>query len=163
MPSAMFAGSFDPLHRGHLGIIETGARLFDRLWVVAAGNPAKQHGLLSLEERRDLIAASTHHLSNVEAIAHSGLLVDVAESLGVAALIRSIGKEHGHEFEMAHANACLSGIATVFVPPRRESWWISSRLVRERYNEGDLGAVGEMVPPAVASALAVLSSSRLHT
>ena len=159
----MFAGSFDPLHHGHLGIIETGARLFDRLWVVATGNPAKRQGLLSLEQRRDLIAASTHHLSNVEAVAHTGLLVDVAERLGVAALIRSIGKERGHEFEMAYANSCLSGIATVFVPPRRESWWISSRLVRVRFNEGDLGGVREMVPPAVASALATLSQSRLHT
>ena len=162
MPSAMFAGSFDPLHRGHLGIIEAGARLFDQLWVVAAGNPAKQHGLLSLEQRRELITASTDQLSNVEAVAHPGLLMDLAASLGVDALVRSIGKERGHEFEMAHANSCLSGVATVFLLPRRETWWISSRLVRERFNEGDLRAVSQMVPPAVASALEVLSQSRLH-
>ena len=146
-------GTWD--HRGR-------ARLFDQLWVVAAGNPTKQHGLLSLGQRRELITASTEQLPNVASVAHPGLLMDLAASLGVGALIRSIGKERGHEFEMTHANSCLSGIATVFLLPRRETWWISSRLVRERFNEGDLAAVSQMVPPAVASALEALSQSRLH-
>jgi pantetheine-phosphate adenylyltransferase len=159
----MFAGSFDPVHLGHLGVIESGARLFDRVWVVAAGNPAKPSGLLSLQQRRDLIAVSTTHLPNVDALSHSGLLVELAKALGVDALIRGAGKERSHEFEMAHANSSLVGIATVFVPPRADSWWISSRLVRERFDQGDLDALEEMVPPRVASALSTMSLTRPRT
>jgi pantetheine-phosphate adenylyltransferase len=160
MPGAMFVGSFDPVHLGHLGVIEIGSRLFDRLWVVVAGNPAKEHGLLSFEDRRDLIAACTEHLPTVEVLTHTGLLVELAETLDAVALIRSVGKERAYEFEMAHANACLAGISTVFVLPRRETWWISSRLVRERFNQGDLASVGEMVPPSVKSALELRASER---
>jgi pantetheine-phosphate adenylyltransferase len=118
-----------------------------------AGNPAKEDGLLSFEYRRDLIAACTEHLPNVEAVTHTGLLVELAETLDAVALIRSVGKERANEFEMAHANASLAGISTVFVLPHRETWWVSSRLVRERFNHGDLASIGEMVPPSVKSAL----------
>ena len=163
MASAMFAGSFDPVHRGHLGVIERGATLFDRLWVVAAGNPAKPSGMLSLEARADLISAATAHLPNVEAIAHSGLLVELARTLGVDALLRSAAKERANEFEMAYANACLAGIVTVFVPPRADSRWISSRIVRERLDRGDLPAVAEMLPPPVASALGISVLARPRT
>jgi pantetheine-phosphate adenylyltransferase len=108
-----------------------------------------------LEERVDLLAASTAHLTNVEAIAHSGLLVELAGTLGVDALLRSAGKERTNEFEMAYANTCLAGIATVLVPSQADSWWISSRIVRERFDRGDLDAVAEMVPLPVASALGI--------
>ena len=153
MTSALFAGSFDPIHRGHLDVIGLGSRLFERLWIVAAGNPSKPTGLFSPSERLQLIASCTNHLQNVEAVTHSGLLVDLVKTLEIDVLLRAIGKEHSAEFEMASANMAQAGVVTIFVLPEAENWGVSSSLVRERFESQDLGDIDDLVPEPVATAL----------
>jgi pantetheine-phosphate adenylyltransferase len=131
--TALYAGSFDPIHLGHLALMEVAAAHFDRLFVVAAGNPRKQGVLFAIDERRNLIAASTAHLANVAAIAHTGLVVDAAAAIGADVLLRSIGKEHRAEFEMAAMNFDMTGIRTVFLAPPAATAYIASRYVRERF------------------------------
>ena len=150
----MYAGSFDPPHLGHLALIGRAAAWCDTLYVVAAGNPSKPDRLLDLEERRGLLAASTRRLPGVIALAHPGLLVELAIDLGVDVLIRSIGKEQAPELQMAVANELAGGPPTVFLAPIGATWSISSSLVRAGLEREGVGAIADLVPDPVAAALA---------
>jgi len=152
----VYAGSFDPLHYGHVGVIEDASRLLERLYVVVAGNPAKGCGLLSMDERRRLVAASVGHLSNVAAASHAGLIIDFAATVGAEVLIRASGRERDREWVMAQTNAELSGVKTVFVSPRSTTRGISSRWIRETLHSSGPDSVVEFVPVPVAAALAAL-------
>ena len=148
MTTGLYAGSFDPIHRGHVELIEAAASCLDRLFVVAAANPNKPGSLLSLAQRRRLIVAATVHLPNVVALAHPGLVADLATQLRVDVLVRSMGKEQRIEFQMAATNTNLSGLHTIFFSPTAETAHISSRMIRELtcaappQRMGGLAAVG---------------------
>lgn len=152
----VYAGSFDPLHVGHVGVIEDASCWLDRLYVVVAGNPAKGTGLLSMDERCRLVAASVGHLSNVDAMCHSGLIVEFAATLGAEVLVRASGRERDYEWVMSQTNQVLSGIKTVFVTPRWTTRGISSRWIRETLLTIGPDSVVDFVPPPVADALAAL-------
>lgn len=152
----VYAGSFDPVHIGHVGVIEDASRWLDRLYVVVAGNPAKGAGLLSMDERRTLAAASVGHLSNVAAVSHAGLIIDFAATVGADVLIRASGRERDREWVMSQTNAELSGVKTVFVPPRSTTRAISSRWIRETLYSSGPDSVVHFVPAPVAEALAAL-------
>ena len=82
MTRVLYPGSFDPIHNGHLELIEVAASLFDSVLVATIGNPQKTVGLFSLAERLEMINESIAHLPNVEAVAHSSLVVDLARETG---------------------------------------------------------------------------------
>jgi pantetheine-phosphate adenylyltransferase len=151
--TAIYAGSFDPVHLGHLGVIEDAAAQVDRLWVVVAGNPAKRTGLLPLDQRRLLIERSTSHLPNVGSVIHDGLIVDIAERLGADRLVRGAGKEYRFEVQMSATNSALSGIETLFVTPRASTRHISSSSVRDIFAAQGADAVADLVPAAVIASL----------
>lgn len=156
VPIGVYAGSFDPLHVGHVGVIEDASRWLDHLYVVVAGNPAKGTGLLPIDERRRLVAASVGHIANVEAESHNGLIVDFAATAGAEILIRASGRERDQEWAMSETNLRLAGIETVFVSPRSATRGVSSRWIRETVRACGPGAVIEFVPAPVADALAAL-------
>ena len=157
----MYAGSFDPPHLGHLSLITRAAAFCDTLHVVAAGNPNKRGRLLDLEARAALLDASTRHLPNVVAGWHAGLLVDLANELGVDVLVRSIGKEQRPELEMAVANQFAGGPPTVFLSPLGDTATISSSLVRAQLARGGAAAIVDLVPAPVADALASLTTATI--
>ena len=152
----VYAGSFDPLHLGHVGVIEDASCWLDRLYVVVAGNPAKGIGLLSMETRRGLLAGSVAHIPNVDAVSYSGLIVDFAAVVSAEVLIRASGRERGSEWAMSQTNQGLSGIKTVFVTPRSATRGISSRWIRDTIRTSGANSVVEFVPAPVADALAAL-------
>jgi pantetheine-phosphate adenylyltransferase len=155
----LYAGSFDPLHLGHVALITRAARWCETLYVVAAGNPAKRGGLFDRAERRRLIEQSCRHLPGVVALEHGGLLVRLAVDLDVDVLVRGAGKEQGAELQMAVANELAGGPTTVFLPPVGETEWISSSLVRAELGRGAIDDVATMVPPPVAAALRTYSAA----
>ena len=160
MAVGLYAGSFDPIHRGHVELVEAAASCLDRLFVVAAGNPDKQGSLLSFEQRRHLIAVATEHLSNVEALAHTGLVVDLAQQLAVDVLVRGMGKEQRLELQMAATNTSLSGLHTIFFSPTAETAHISSRMIRDRLRRDGVDGVADLVPDRVAALLGGFVASR---
>jgi len=151
---ALFPGSFDPFHNGHLEIVERASQLFDKVVVAAMRNPQKAGPLFSLEEREAMIEKSVAHINNVEIVGLSTLVVTLARELGASVIVRGLRavSDFENELQMAQMNRQLSGIDTVFIPTSAEFSFLASRLLREVWHYG--GDVSSMVPPPVALALA---------
>jgi pantetheine-phosphate adenylyltransferase len=143
----LFAGSFDPIHLGHLDVIDRSAGLFESLVVAAVGNPDKDAGMLSLPEREVLIARATAHIPNVSATSHGGLTVDLARKLGASALVRVCGQEIATEFTMAAMNLRAGGFRTILVPRGDQFLQVSSRAVRAACR--DHAGLPRLVPEVV--------------
>ncbi|MEM7274957.1 MAG: pantetheine-phosphate adenylyltransferase [Actinomycetota bacterium] len=150
----MYPGSFDPIHNGHLAIIEAGAPLFDELIVAVGHNPAKPSGMLPGEDRADLIGQVTAHLENVRVVLFSGLVTAAAAEHGADCLLKGVRSVTDLDAEMLQANMNArsgGGLPTVFLPGVGPHALVSSRYIREiSARDGD---VSEVVPPLVAARL----------
>jgi pantetheine-phosphate adenylyltransferase len=155
--SAVYPGSFDPMTRGHLDVIERAAAIFDKVVVAVVVNPQKREPLFTLAEREDMIEAAVAHLPNVSVVHFRGLLADFVRTVDASVIVKGLRVVSDFESEMSTAlmNRSLSGVDTVFLPSDPRWSFVSSTLVKEVYN---LGAdVAEYVPPAV---LAVMRAKR---
>ena len=152
MRTALFPGSFDPLHNGHLEIIETAAGLFDSVIVAAVRNPQKGEPLFSLPERQEMIAESLVHLANVKVEFFGSLVVDLARRVGADVIVKGlrVASDFEHELQMAQMNEAISELVTVFIPCATSSSFIASSLLREIALMGGAARVTGMVPPPVA-------------
>jgi pantetheine-phosphate adenylyltransferase len=151
--TAICPGSFDPITNGHLDIIHRAATMFDRLVVAVLRNTEKQC-LFSIEDRVTLIRESLQGVPNVEVDAFEGLLVDYVRAKKARHILRGIRalSDFEYEFQMALMNRRLAPeVDTVFLMPREEYTYLSSRLVREVARLG--GPVEGLVPAAVARLL----------
>ena len=149
---AIYAGSFDPITRGHEDVIVRSLEFVDRLIVAVALNSNKEP-LFSFEERTTFIKAAVPD-ERVEVHQFRGLLVDFARQAGARLLIRGLRavSDFEYEFQMALMNRHLSpGLETVFMVPSVETTYISSSLVREVARFG--GDVSELVHPVVEQGL----------
>jgi pantetheine-phosphate adenylyltransferase len=130
---AVYAGSFDPLTVGHLWMIEEGCRIFSKLRVAIGINPDKKY-YFSLEERLEMLTASTRGFRNVSIGSFSNLyLVDYAQEIGATHILRGIRSQADFEFErtMRNINGDFDpGITTVFLMPPRDIAEVSSSMVK---------------------------------
>ncbi len=153
MKRAIYAGSFDPVTNGHLDVIERAAKLCEEVIVAVAFNPEKQ-GLFTPEERVALLNTVVSRIGNVRVTAFHGLLVEFAQKENACAVIRGIRavSDFEFEFQMALMNRRLSPrLETLFLMPKEEYSYVSSRLVKEVASLG--GDIGHFVPAVVAEAL----------
>lgn len=146
MATALYAGSFDPLHLGHLAVIEHAARAFDHLIVAVLGNPQKPSGMFAIPERLRIAETATAHLTNVRCVGYHGLTIDLARAEHADVLVRSAHKDAGHERSMAAMNKAMANIPTVFATPDPSTRGISSSLVRELITGGKLHLGLRLVP-----------------
>ena len=153
MTVVLYPGSFDPVHNGHVEIVETAARLFDKVIVAAMRNPQKGEPLFSLEDRQSLIEESFSHLDNVEVTLFSSLVVDLARNVGAHFIVKGLRavSDFESELQMAQMNRSISGVDTLFIPTTSSHSFLASKLIRDISRFG--GDVTSMVPPAVASRL----------
>lgn len=149
MEVGLYAGSFDPVHLGHEALIAAASEMLDQLVVVVAANPQKRPAMFSVQERFEMLSGACQHFGNVTVAAHGGLLIDIAAKVGATVLVRSSGKEHGDEEQMAYLNGC-AGLRTLLIPSDPATAFISSSHVRTLIGVGALDAAAELVPPAVA-------------
>jgi pantetheine-phosphate adenylyltransferase len=149
MSIAVYPGSFDPITNGHLDVIRRGAKVFDRLIVAVADNPAKQ-SLFSKEERVDMIKEVSKSFRNSEVDSFDGLVVDYVRRKKAGVILRGIRtiSDFEYEYQMALTNRTFApDIETVFVMTHEEYSFVSSRLIKEAVSMG--GDVSSFVPKEV--------------
>jgi len=154
MKTAIYPGSFDPVHNGHIDVIERASKLCDRIIVAVAVNSAKS-GLFSMEERVELIRLAVPDMKGLEVTSFDGLLVDFVRREKADAVIRGLRavSDFEYEFQMALMNRSLDeNLETIFMVPSQESIYLSSRIVKEVAHLG--GNIDRFVPPVVRDALA---------
>jgi pantetheine-phosphate adenylyltransferase len=151
---AVYPGMFDPVHNGHVDVIQRSLRLFDELIVAVVANPSKQP-LFSVKERLEMIDEATSDLNNFRIVAFDGLLIDLVARERADCIVRGIRavSDFEYEFQMALMNRKLrSTVETVFLMPHEKYTYISSRLIKEVASFGT--SVTGMVPPIVEKRLA---------
>ena len=151
---AVYPGMFDPVHNGHLDLIERSLRIFDEVIVAVVGNPGKS-GLFSAAERMEMIDEATSGFQNLRIVAFDGLTIDLVARERADCIVRGIRavSDFEYEFQMALMNRKLrSTVETVFLMPHERYTYISSRLIKEVSSFGS--AVTGMVPTGVEKRLA---------
>lgn len=130
---ALYPGSFDPVHNGHLHIIRRAAKLFDRVIVAVAANPHK-NPLFMLEERLELLRETLRADGNVEAITFGGLTVDNAKKLGAGVIIRGLRLVSDFESELLldmHNRRLEPSVETLYMMPEKEYIYFNSSFVKQ--------------------------------
>ncbi len=145
---AVCPGSFDPVTRGHLDIIDRSARLFDEVIVAVLINQNKQ-GLFEVEERLEILREVTKALPNVRIESFRGLLVDYCRDNDAQVVVKGIRavSDFDYELQMAQMNIGLSGVETLFMPTNPLYSFVASSLVKEIAKWG--GDVSSFVPELV--------------
>jgi nitrilase len=154
MTTAVFPGSFDPFHLGHLAVVEWAAAAHDDVVIGILGNPEKRTGMFAPDVRLRLISLATAHLDNVRCVAFDGLTGDLARQSGASVIVRSAHKEADLERSLAVFNKFMSGgTPTEFAPPDPATEHISSTRLRRLLLTGETDAAVAMVPEAIRSEL----------
>ncbi len=156
MATVLYPGSFDPLHLGHIDVIEQSVALFGKVIVGVMHNPTKATGMFTLEQRVSMIKESISYLPSVKVTHFEGLAVDAVKQVKAAFIVKGLrtGGDFEVEQQMAHTNHAVSGVRTVYLPCKPALVSISSRFIREIAQYG--GDVTSLVPAPVAAELARL-------
>jgi len=149
----LYPGSFDPIHNGHVEIIETASKLFEQVVVAAMRNPQKSEPLFSLDDRKAMLEETLAHLDNVSITMFSSLVVDLARDEGADFIIKGLRavSDFESELQQAQMNHAVSGVHTVFIPTATANSFIASKWIRDFARFG--GDISSTVPPPVARRL----------
>ena len=143
MKIAVFPGSFDPFTLGHLEILKSALRIFDKV-IVAIGRNASKSGFFPTDLKEQIVLDAVKGIDNVEVCTFTGLTVDLCKEKGAQFIIRGMRTTTDFELEKAISQANMRmepSILSVFIPSSHEFAFISSTVVRDvLVNGGDAGA-----------------------
>lgn len=157
---AVYTGTFDPAHLGHIDIIRRSSLLFDRL-IVGVGNNPDKATLFTIGERVDLLKQVTGEFENVEVVPFLGLAVRFVREAGARIMVRGLRtlSDMEYEFTMSLMNLNLDpGIETVFLMAKEEFSHVSSSLLRQIAALG--GDLSKFLPDPVKAALVRKATGR---
>ena len=157
MTKVMYPGTFDPITKGHLDIIQRAAKMYDEVIVTIMVNPRKTC-TFNEEERKNLIEKCVKDYPNVKVLVGDGLTVQLAKKLGCKALVRGIRAVADYEYELAQATTNMmleSDIETVFLVAKPEYSFLSSSIAKEiAMFDGDIsGLIPESIHEEVLDRL----------
>lgn len=150
---AVYPGMFDPVHNGHLDLIQRSLRIFDEVIVAVVANPDKKP-LFTAKERLEMLDEVTGGLANLRITSFDGLLIDLVARERADCVVRGIRavSDFEYEFQMALMNRKLrDSLETVFMMPHEKYTYISSRLIKEVASYG--ASVAGLVSSEVANRL----------
>ena len=153
MKIAICPGSFDPVTKGHVDILERSSKLFDKVIAVVLVNPTKTP-TFTTEERVELIKRVTSHIPNVEVDSYTGLVADYANLKNAHTLIKGLRAvtDFEYEFQQALINKKLNPeLETLFMVTNQEYMYLSSTLVRQIAEFG--GDIDMFVPEQIKDIL----------
>lgn len=132
MRIGVFAGSFCPITKGHVAAIESAARLVDKLYVVVGVNFDKQY-LIPIEARLSMLKKAIAHVSNAQAVSHSGMMTDFCKSVGATVMIKAVRNALDLQsvIDLCDINKSYWDGDTVFVVGDKQYRHVSASLVRE--------------------------------
>ena len=134
MKVGVYAGSFDPITKGHQDIIERASKLFDKLVILVSNNSEKKYWF-TLEERKKMVGKVLEKYDNIVIEADSGLLVNYCQKNNIGTIVRGIRtvEDCGLELYFASGNMDISEgkVDTVFLPALKEYIYVSSTAARE--------------------------------
>lgn len=152
---AIYPGSFDPIHNGHIDVIRRSVNFFDEVIVAVAYNPHKDAALFSPDERVEMIRETIRDLEpRARVDKFSGLSVDYAERIGANVIIRSLRAvtDFDYELQMAQMNRQMQpNIETVFLFANPKLFFTASRLIKEVASYGK--RLPDLVPESVMTRL----------
>ena len=138
MTKVLYPGSFDPMTKGHMNIVEQASDLFDEVIIVVMQNPLKKSGLFTLEERMEIIKELYQRMNNVRVISASGAAVDVALLNECKAIIRGLRSlsDYDYEVQLQQMNKEISNnkVNTICLFADKEYKFVSSSMVKEVLN-----------------------------
>ena len=155
MIKVLYPGSFDPITKGHMNIIEQASQLFDEVVIAVLQNPEKKSGLFTLEERMNIIQELYQRMNYIKVISGSGASVDLAMLHECKAIIRGLRSlsDYDYEVQLQQINKDISNnqVNTVCLFADREYQFISSSMVKEVFSLGK--DVSNYVDPLVMKKL----------
>lgn len=135
MTKVLYPGSFDPITKGHMNIVEQASNLFDEVIIAVLQNPSKKSELFTLEERVEIIKELYKEKNNVSVILGSGATVDIAQLYGCKAIIRGLRSltDYDYEVQLQQMNKEISNnkVNTVCLFADKEYQFVSSSMVKE--------------------------------
>lgn len=138
MTKVLYPGSFDPMTKGHMNIVEQASNLFDEVIIAVMQNPLKKSGLFTLEERMEIIKELYQRMNNVRVISGSGAVVDVALLNECKAIIRGLRSlsDYDYEVQLQQMNKEISynKVNTICLFADKEYQFVSSSMVKEVLN-----------------------------
>ena len=153
---AVYPGMFDPIHNGHVDVVQRSLQIFDEVIVAVVANPSKQP-LFTVNQRLEMLDEATANLGvgpHLRIVAFDGLLIDLVARERANCIVRGIRavSDFEYEFQMALMNRRLNPrVETVFMMPKEDYSYLSSRLVKEVFSLG--GNITGLVPDTVLARL----------
>lgn len=149
MKKVVYSGTFDPITKGHINIIERSLNFFGGV-IVAIAESKEKNTMFSLEKRVEIAKDATKNFKGVEVKPFNGLLVDFLKVENVNCVIRGLrnGVDFEYERNMHYANKSIyEGIETIYLNSKIEDSFVSSSVVRTLIKYG--GSIDHLVPKEV--------------